>query len=490
MSGIRGDSAAPEVIDRAGEGTPVGSEDGPVRAVLDGEIYNRSRLRTLPAGRGGGLRSDSDGELVARLYEEYGEGMLSAIEGRFALAAWDAGERCLFLARDRFGEKPLYYTERSDGSISFASDLSALADPAEYDFALDPVEVDRYFARGHVSGGSVIVAGVRQLPPGHLLDWRPGGPPQVRPYWSPPAPTESNAEAQAHLAAELRRVLTESVRSRLGDGPGGVVLDGGVGAAVLAAVATEVAGAAFETFDVGTDGREVAARVPSLLAALDQPFGDPSAAILWALAAAGEESLDFTLDPQGAVELFGGHARRTTPPRGGEGVRALYGPRLVDAADQGVEPAPELDEFDRLASGAVALTTLAAREASPAGRAPYLDYEVAEFAATVPPELHAAGGGERLLRMLLEQSAPKIPRLRADGVDRVPVGEWLRGPLAPTLRDQLDGAAVADGWLDRSALAPLVDRHLAGTADESAALWPVLAFGLWLDRVRGRDPGA
>src|SRR5580692_7035390 len=114
MSGIRGDSAAPEVIDRAGEGPLVASEVGSVRAVLDGEIYNRPRLQVLLAGREDGRRSDCDGELVARLYEEFGEGMLSAIEGRFALAAWDARKRCLFLARDRFGEKPLYYGERSD----------------------------------------------------------------------------------------------------------------------------------------------------------------------------------------------------------------------------------------------------------------------------------------------------------------------------------------------------------------------------------------
>jgi asparagine synthetase B (glutamine-hydrolysing) len=489
MSGIRGDSAASEVIDRAGEGPSTSSEDGSVRAAIDGEIYNSPRLRRPMAGGGHGSSSDSDGELLARLYGEYGEGILSALEGRFALAVWDAGERRLFLARDRFGEKTLYYAERSDGSISFASDLSALADLGGVDIAPDPIEVARYFARGHVSGGSAIVAGVRQLPPGHLLTWGAGERPHVRPYWSPPAPTESNAEAEAHLAAELRRLLTESVRSRLGEGPAGVVLDGGIGAAVLAVVATEVAGTRPETFDVGTFGREVVARVPSLLAALDQPLGDPSATILWALAAA-EENLEVALDPQGAVELFGGDPRRASPRGGGGGLRALYGPRLVDVTEQQVEPAPELDEFGRLAAGAVALTTLAARGVSPAVRAPYLDYEVAEFAATVPPGLHAAGGGERLLRILLEQSAAKDPHLRADSADRVPVGEWLRGPLASTLRDQLGGAAVSEGWLDHSAVTALVDRHLTGTADESAALWPVFAFGLWLDRVRGRDPGA
>ena len=114
-------------------------------------------------------------------------------------------------------------------------------------------------------------------------------------------------------------------------------------------------------------------------------------------------------------------------------------------------------------------------------RTPYLHRELAEFAATVPPEVHLAGGGKRLLRRVLEEVAPELPqrRKRAFGV---PLAQWLRGPLRPLLEDHVSQSRVySEGLFDREQVRRRVQRHVSGASDESAVLWPLLTLGLWLD---------
>jgi asparagine synthase (glutamine-hydrolysing) len=121
-------------------------------------------------------------------------------------------------------------------------------------------------------------------------------------------------------------------------------------------------------------------------------------------------------------------------------------------------------------------------------RTPYLNRELAEFAGTVSERIHARDGGKALLRALLAQVAPEASQRRPKTAFRVPAGEWLRGPLRPLVDQQLaHGSAFVEGWFDRREAAGLVAEHGAGTRDRSGAIWPLLAFGLWLDRIRGRE---
>jgi asparagine synthase (glutamine-hydrolysing) len=114
-------------------------------------------------------------------------------------------------------------------------------------------------------------------------------------------------------------------------------------------------------------------------------------------------------------------------------------------------------------------------------RTPYLHRELADLAARIPASVHLRGGGKRLLRGALDQVAPQIPRRRKQAF-RVPLAEWLRGPLRPTLEEQLSASAMfAEGLIDREEARVRLKRHVAGDRDESAVLWPVLALGLWLD---------
>jgi asparagine synthase (glutamine-hydrolysing) len=121
-------------------------------------------------------------------------------------------------------------------------------------------------------------------------------------------------------------------------------------------------------------------------------------------------------------------------------------------------------------------------------RTPYLNRELAEFAATVPDRVHAGRRGKEVLRALFAQIAPETAaRRRPKTAFRVPAVQWLRGPLAPLLDHQLaEGRAFEEGWFDRGAVRDVVREHRDGGRDASAELWPLLAFGLWLDRVRGQ----
>jgi asparagine synthase (glutamine-hydrolysing) len=115
-------------------------------------------------------------------------------------------------------------------------------------------------------------------------------------------------------------------------------------------------------------------------------------------------------------------------------------------------------------------------------RTPYLHREVAEFAAAVPASVHLEDGGKALLRGVLRRIAPDLAGRRPKTAFRVPVADWLRGPLAPVLEDQLrSGAVFEHGWFDRRSARRIVDDHAAGRADRSGVLWPLLALGLWLD---------
>ena len=119
-------------------------------------------------------------------------------------------------------------------------------------------------------------------------------------------------------------------------------------------------------------------------------------------------------------------------------------------------------------------------------RTPFLDRSLAEFAASVPVAMHAGPRGKRLLRSLLDQALPELRGAPRKTAFRVPLAQWLRGPLRPTLEAQVaDGAAFAEQWLDRAAVSRVVDEHMAGGADHSRLLWSVLAFGCWLDAQRG-----
>ena len=325
------------IIDPDGGHQPLGNEDGSVWAALNGEIYNHPSLFRMLRSRGHRLATRTDTEVLVHLYEEYGDGMVHALEGMYAFAVWDQRRQRLLLARDRFGEKPLYYA-RHRGGLTFASELTALCAGTHGGWDLDPAAVDQLFLLGYVPGPSTILAGPRQLPPAHLLTWtREGGRLALAPYWSPPTAVDERVIDVDEVASEVRDQLDESVRSRMvADVPLGVFLSGGVDSTLVAALAARHSHGPLRTFTVGYDtgsvdereaarrsaraiGAEhhemvltacdVARRAPRLFASIDQPLADQSLVAAHALAEAARRHVTVVVGGEGADELFAGYPR-------------------------------------------------------------------------------------------------------------------------------------------------------------------------------------
>jgi asparagine synthase (glutamine-hydrolysing) len=325
------------IIDLARGDQPFTSPDGQVSIVCNGEIYNSEELRKDPAARGYPFRSRSDVESILPLYLAYGEACVPRLEGMFGLAIWDARARRLLLARDRGGEKPIFYADLG-GELAFASEPNAVLTYPGVDRGLDPVAVATFLALGYVLSPRTMRQAVRNLPPGHTLVADASGL-RVAPYWrADDYATRSPASAPDLLAAAaaVRGTLREAVaRELMADVPVGVFVSGGLDSSMLTALAAEhfERGGIF-TYTVSfgdpsydesgpaallasrfhTAHRTVACDPANLRRALDvvcdrldEPLGDPAILPTYLLSEAARRDVKVILSGEGADELFGGY---------------------------------------------------------------------------------------------------------------------------------------------------------------------------------------
>src|SRR5262249_47179184 len=212
---------------------PMADASGRLRIAYNGEIYNYRDLRRLLEGRGHAFRTASDTEVILEAYRAWGEDCVAELNGMFAFALYDAEARRLFVARDRVGEKPLFYRHTGE-AFACASELKALlADPG-VPRELDLDALDHYLAYGYVPGRLCMLRGMHKLPAAHVLTYElDTGDLEVRPYWTLPEPAP--ADDAAGLEAELETLLEDSVRRRLiADVPVGILLRGGLAASRVA----------------------------------------------------------------------------------------------------------------------------------------------------------------------------------------------------------------------------------------------------------------
>jgi asparagine synthase (glutamine-hydrolysing) len=318
------------IIDLEGGDQPVGNEDGSVKVVQNGEIYNYRELRAGLERRGHRFSTQSDTEVLVHLYEEHGPAFVRELRGMFALALWDSRQRRLVLARDRFGIKPLYYGSEG-GLLSFASELKALP-RGEVD--LDALEA--FLTFNSIPAPLSIWRGTLKLPAGHLLVWESKGEPRLERFARPaPVPADEVREGkESELAEELRARLRDSVRAHLvADVPVGILLSGGVDSGALAALAALESGERVQTFSIGfeegsfdelSEARKVAKRydtdhhelvlkpdaaelLPKLAAAFDEPFADSSALPTYLVSDLASRHVKVALSGEGGDELFGGY---------------------------------------------------------------------------------------------------------------------------------------------------------------------------------------
>lgn len=326
------------IIDLSDAGRqPMTNEDGQIAIVVNGEIYNHDELRKDLLAKGHTFKSGSDSEVVAHLYEEVGARVPEYLRGMFAFALWDARTSTLLLARDRFGEKPLYYCERADGFV-FASELGALVADERTPTAISMEALDAYLALQYVPSPHTIYAAVKKVPPGHTLEVRPGEAPVVRRYYQlSAAPTLADL-SEEEAARRVRETVEEAVRSRLmSDVPLGAFLSGGVDSSIVVACMARAMGEPVKTFAVGfseggrldnelpyarlvaerwrTDHHELVVEpdmvglLPSIVRHHGEPFADTSAVPTRYLCEMTRRDVTVALSGDAGDEAFGGYRR-------------------------------------------------------------------------------------------------------------------------------------------------------------------------------------
>lgn len=321
------------IIDLVTGEQPTFNEDESVAVILNGEIYNYRELRTRLEKRGHSFRSTSDTEVLPHLYEEYGTGMVQHLNGMFAFALWDSKRRRLLIARDRFGEKPLYWGIFDD-ALLFASEPKVLLAHPAVKPGLDLNALRQYLSYDYIPAPLSIYEGIKKLPAAHMLTLE-NGRVDVQRYWRLSYQTTTPIPSEREAAEHLKGLLADSVSMRLvSDVPLGILLSGGVDSSTVAAMAVRASTEAVKTFSIsfaessfdessyaravakylGTDHHEerlsanLAANLVSEIGSwMDEPFSDPSLLPTYLLSRFTRKHVTVALGGDGGDELFAGY---------------------------------------------------------------------------------------------------------------------------------------------------------------------------------------
>jgi asparagine synthase (glutamine-hydrolysing) len=323
------------IIDLRPEGAqPMTNEDDSIAIVVNGEIYNFAELREDLEHRGHRFKSRSDSEVVVHLYEEMGIDFIQELRGMFALALWDRPRRRLVLARDRFGQKPLFY-HASEKGLAFASELGGLAASGVFEKRADLEAIDAFISLQYVPAPLTGFEGVRKLPAGHRLVCENGVIGEPESYFTLRFDDVREGSIEG-LTAELAELLEDSVRVRLvSDVPLGAFLSGGIDSSLIVALMARQSSQPVKTFSVGfgdkdhselpyakliaeqygTDHHEMvvepdmASVVPELVRHYGEPFADSSALPTWYLCQYTRTGVTVALSGDAGDEAFGGYWR-------------------------------------------------------------------------------------------------------------------------------------------------------------------------------------
>jgi asparagine synthase (glutamine-hydrolysing) len=352
------------VVDLVGGRQPMANEDGSLRIVYNGEIYNHRDLRRDLVSRGHRYRTESDTETILHLYEEEGEACVERLRGMFAFAVWDARRRRLFLARDRMGIKPVYYHQDAQ-RFRFASEIKALLADPEVEPCLDRAALPEHLVFGYSHGDATLFHGIRSLPPGHTLTVAAGRV-VMRRYWNVldgigdgtagergwtqrgrlsglcslrvrPRSSAVSHPSPSGAVARFRALFEDAVRAHLmSDVPVGLFLSGGIDSSAIAAVMSRLVERPVPTFSIGFPeegfhefeyAREVSRAFgtehheaildaegfrDSLTQAIwhhDTPICFPAAVPLYHLARLASRRVKVVLTGEGSDELLAGYRR-------------------------------------------------------------------------------------------------------------------------------------------------------------------------------------
>ena len=517
--------------------------------VFNGTIYNYPELREELRAKGYHFFTSGDSEVIVKAYHAWGERCVERLHGMFAFAVWDAASQRLFLARDRLGIKPLYYSEDAS-RFRFASNTQALLAAGGVDTSIDPVGLHHQLTlHAVIPAPRTILNGLRKLPPATTLTLGPDGTRSLRTYWHLPARRPEKALSEWEWAEAVREALTAAVekRRRIADVPVGVLLSGGLDSSLLVGLLAEAGVPDILTFSVGFEDQpeekgsefeysdqvverfatrhhryripndEVLRRLPEAVDAMAEPMVGQDAVAFYLLAEQVSREVKVVQSGQGADEVFGGyfwyprmlaedparpaverfrdhyfdrdHAEflATVDPayRGDDHTAALVAARLAEPdADTFLDQVLRLDVTTLIVDDPVKRVDNMTMAWGLEARVPFLDHQLVELAARMPPELRLKSGGKHPLKQIARGLLPDGVIDRPKGYFPVPALKYVRGPFLEFMRGVLDSdAARARRLFDPDYVARLLaepEAHL--TRIQGSKLWHLALLEFWLQR--------
>jgi asparagine synthase (glutamine-hydrolysing) len=501
--------------------------------IFNGAIYNYRELRQQLLTKGYSFLSEGDTEVVLKAYAEWGERCVEYLLGMFAFAIWDRNRRILFLARDRLGIKPLYYSYGQGRSLRFASNTQALLEASDVDTSIDPVALHQQLSlHAVVPAPRTILKGIRKLPPATTLSIDEQGHEQLRNYWQLHATRPAEPRNEQDWLEAVQQSLLRAVRRRLdvADVPVGVLLSGGLDSSLLVALLVESGVRNLLTFSVGFEDQpeergsefeysdqvaerystlhhkylipnaEVLERLPEAVTCMAEPMVGQDAVAFYLLAEWVSQTVKVVQTGQGADEVFGGYFwyplmdaeqgsdlerfRRHYFDRDHEEyletVTPLYhGPDYTAQTIAERLALPDADEFlDRVLH--LDVTTLIVDDPVKRvdnmtmawgleARVPFLDHELVELAMQIPPTLKIRGGGKYILKQLARSRLPAAVIDRPKGYFPVPALKYVRGEFLQLMADILNSRTCRERGLFQR---PYLDKLLANPE-------------VWLTRLQG-----
>ena len=501
---------------------------------LDGSLANSRELRAQLAKRGYRFSSASDQEVLLRAYQDWDKDLLKHLRGAFAFAIWDARKERLLLARDRFGEKPLYLHER-DGGVYFASEPKALL-KAGVEAKTDLGALWDCLAHRYVPGPRTLFAGIRKLAPATYAMWQFGKLREVR-YWTAPDRNPPAAAPSGDPVAGFVNTLEEAVRPHAASG---IFLSGGLDSAMLVALMSRE-GAKPRTFSLGLEGdkaselphaaalaqhygtqhqeiivapRELTANLEKLVALRDAPVSRPSDLAVHRLAGEASRVTKTVVTGDGCDEVLGGYRRyvaeihhlpkRLFAPlvsagrfdtvaaelklngwrhrlRKESGDSAPRPPLQVQDENTTLRRALYLDQTTWLPDQLLERTDRATMAASVQARLPFLDHRLAEYVSSLPDTQRVRGITTKwILREAAKKLIPAGMRRRPKGGWRLDVAGWLRNDLRDFMVEHLQGrSCVTRELYDAATLDRVIEDHLKGKKNYETLLWTLLNIEIW-----------
>ena len=512
--------------------------------VFNGCIYNHHELRAELTALGHAFRSTSDTEVIMRGWVEWGEGVLDRLAGMFAFALLEIESGRCVLVRDRLGIKPLYLAELPGGGLRAASTLPALVAAGGVDTDVDPVALHHYLSwHSVVPAPRTILKGVRKLAPATILVVEPDGTRREREYWNPAHERDEGERTEAEWREALLEALRVAVRRRMvADVPVGVLLSGGLDSSLIVALLAEQGQRGLATFSIGfpdAGGREgnefafsdlvatqyatdhhqirvgtdeLVQSLPQAIAAMSEPMVSHDCVAFWLLAQAVSRERKVVQSGQGADEVLGGYS--WYPPlleapgsgldtyaaeffdRDDAQLRELTGAAAADDVSRAfaagwferagaatpVDRALRLDSRIMLTDDPVKRVDNMTMAHGLEARTPFLDHELVELAARIPPSLKLADGGKGILKAASRGIVPDAVIDREKGYFPVPALSHLEEPVLGMVRDALTSSAARSRGLFHEDVvdAMLADPNAHRTNLDGSTLWQLGLLELWL----------